>query len=66
MNRSSALLATFRRLHLAAWLPPAALAASTVTKAVAAAVILIVPGLLTLCVVYLVARRFRLRRRAAT
>ena len=64
MTWIATLHASLEKIDLAGWLPPQVLAAPAALKAVAAAAILIVPGLMTLCIVGLVVRRFVLRSRA--
>jgi hypothetical protein len=64
MSWTATLLQTLERIDLAAWLPPQVLAAPTALKVIASALILILPGLLTLTVLCLLARRFVLRTQA--
>jgi hypothetical protein len=66
MTWIATLHASLEKVDLAGWLPPQVLAAPAAFKAAGAAVILIVPGMLTLCILALVVRRFVLRRRART
>jgi hypothetical protein len=64
MSWTTTLFQTLERIDLAAWLPPQVLAAPPALKAFASALILILPGLLTLSVLLLLGRRFVLRTRA--
>jgi hypothetical protein len=64
MSFMPALVEIVKRVDLVAWLPPQLLAAPAAVKAIVSAVILVVPGLLTLFVAYLVVRRLLVQRGA--
>ena len=64
MTWIATLHASLAKIDLAGWMPSQVLAAPAALKALAAALVVIVPGMLTLCVLLLLVRRFVLRRRA--
>jgi hypothetical protein len=64
MTLPASVVHILERIDLAGWLPLQATRAPAFVKAAAVALLIIVPGLLTASIVYLIVRRFVVRRRS--